>query len=76
MLITIKKAAKKINKKLKILGVTVLTGFSIQSLKKTGHIRSLGDNDTSCTSSLNFSVLRRRLNRVVGKIGIRLLHFD
>ena len=41
MLKTIKKAAKKINKKLKILGVTVLTGFSNQSLKKTGHIRSI-----------------------------------
>ena len=37
----IKKAAKKINKKLKILGVTVLTGFSNQSLKKTGHTRSI-----------------------------------
>ena len=41
MLKTIKKAAKKINKKLKILGVTVLTGFSNQSLKKTGHTRSI-----------------------------------
>ena len=41
MLKTIKKAAKKINKKLKILGVTVLTSFSNQSLKKTGHTRSI-----------------------------------
>jgi len=45
MLKTIKKAAKKINKKLKILGVTVLTGFSNQSLKKTGHTRSMYKED-------------------------------
>ena len=41
MLKTIKKSAKKINKKLKILGVTVLTSFSEQSLKKTGHTKSI-----------------------------------
>jgi orotidine-5'-phosphate decarboxylase len=41
MLKTIKKSAKKINNKLKILGVTVLTSFSNQSLKKTGHTRSI-----------------------------------
>jgi len=41
MLKTIKKTAKKINKKLKILGVTVLTSFSNQSLKKTGHTKSI-----------------------------------
>ena len=41
MLKAIKGAAKKINKKLKILGVTVLTSFSNQSLKKTGHTRSI-----------------------------------
>ena len=41
MLETIKKAAKKINKQLKILGVTVLTSFSEQSLKKTGHTKSI-----------------------------------
>ena len=34
MLKAIKKSAKKTNKKLKILGVTVLTNFSNQSLKK------------------------------------------
>jgi orotidine-5'-phosphate decarboxylase len=43
MLETIKKSAKKINKKLKILGVTVLTSFSEQSLKKTGHTKSIND---------------------------------
>ena len=41
MLRAIKKSAKKINKKLKILGVTVLTSFSEQSLKKTGHTKSI-----------------------------------
>ena len=43
MLETIKKSAKKINKKLKILGVTVLTSFSEQSLKKTGHTKSINN---------------------------------
>ena len=41
MLVAARKAAAKINKKLKILGVTVLTSFSEQSLKKTGHTRSI-----------------------------------
>ena len=36
-----KKASKKINKKIKILGVTVLTSFSEKSLKKTGHTKSI-----------------------------------
>ena len=41
MLKAIKKATKKINKKLKILGVTVLTSFSDKSLKKIGHTKSI-----------------------------------
>tara|TARA_Y100000590_G_scaffold441928_1_gene569355 strand:+ start:671 stop:1363 length:693 start_codon:yes stop_codon:yes gene_type:complete len=41
MLKTIKKSAKKINKNLKILGVTVLTSLSKNSLKKTGHTKSI-----------------------------------
>ena len=41
MLKVVKKAAKKINKKLKILGVTVLTSFSNSSIKKIGHTRSI-----------------------------------
>ena len=41
MLKAVKKAAKKINKKLKILGVTVLTSFSNSSIKKIGHTRSI-----------------------------------
>ena len=41
MLKAAKKAAKKINKNLKILGVTVLTSFSNESLKKTGHTKNI-----------------------------------
>ena len=41
MLKAIKKASKKINKKLKILGVTVLTSLSESSLKEIGHTRSI-----------------------------------
>ena len=41
MMIAAKKAAKKINKKIKILGVTILTSFSEKSLKKIGHTRSI-----------------------------------
>ena len=43
MLKAIKKASKKFNKKLKILGVTVLTSFSNSSLKKIGHTKSIKD---------------------------------
>ncbi len=41
MLRSIKKSARLINKNLKILGVTVLTSFSKDSLKKTGHTKSI-----------------------------------
>ena len=41
MLKAIKKSARKINKKLKIIGVTVLTSLSNKSLKKTGHTKSI-----------------------------------
>ena len=41
MLKATKKAAKKINKKLKILGVTVLTSFSNLSIKELGHTKSI-----------------------------------
>jgi len=43
MLKAVKKAAKKINKKLKILGVTVLTSFSNSSIKEIGHTKSIKD---------------------------------
>ena len=43
MLSAIKQATKKYNKKLKILGVTVLTSFSDTSIKKVGHTKSIKD---------------------------------
>ena len=43
MLRAIKKATKKYNKKLKILGVTMLTSFSNSSIKKVGHTKSIKD---------------------------------
>ena len=41
MLKAVKKTSRKINKNLKILGVTVLTSFSSLSIKKIGHTRSI-----------------------------------
>ncbi len=43
MLKAIKKATKKFNKKLKILGVTVLTSFSNSTIKKVGHTKIIKD---------------------------------
>ena len=43
MLRAVKIASKKINKKLKIIGVTVLTSFSNFSVKKIGHTKSISD---------------------------------
>ena len=43
MLKAVKKAAKKYNKKLKILGVTVLTSFSNSSIKEIGYTKSIKD---------------------------------
>ena len=43
MLKTIKKTSKKVNRKLKILGVTVLTSFTNSSIKKIGHTKSIKD---------------------------------
>ena len=43
MLKSIKKASNKINKKLKILGVTILTSFSDASIKKIGHTKPIKD---------------------------------
>ena len=36
-----KNAARKINKKLKVLGVTVLTSFNANSIKKIGHTKNI-----------------------------------
>ena len=43
MLKEIKKTSKKLNKKLKILGVTILTSFSNSSIKKIGHTKSISN---------------------------------
>ena len=43
MLKAVKKATKKYNKKLKILGVTVLTSFSNSSIKEIGYTKSIKD---------------------------------
>jgi orotidine-5'-phosphate decarboxylase len=43
MLKAVKKISKKINKKIKILGITVLTSFSNSSIKKIGHTKSIKD---------------------------------
>ena len=41
MLKAIKKHSKKINRKIKILGVTILTSFSNSSIKRIGHTKSI-----------------------------------
>ena len=41
MLKAIKKSTNKINKKIKVLGVTILTSFSEKALKKIGHTKSI-----------------------------------
>ena len=41
MLKSIKKQAKKINKNLKVLGVTILTSLNNKSLKEMGHTKNV-----------------------------------
>ena len=41
MLKAIKKKAKKINKNLKVLGVTILTSLNNKSLKEIGHTKTV-----------------------------------
>ena len=60
MMRSAKKAAKKINKKLKILGVTVLTSFSKNTLKKIGHTKSIK----------NLVLLQAKLAKKAGLDGI------
>ena len=43
MLKAVKKKSKKYNKKLKVLGVTILTSFTNSSIKKVGHTKSVKD---------------------------------
>ena len=66
MLKSIKRASKKINKKIKILGVTVLTSFSNNSIKKIGH-----------TKNINELVIKQaRLARTAGLAGIVCSGFE
>ncbi|SVB60068.1 uncharacterized protein METZ01_LOCUS212922 [marine metagenome] len=60
MLKAIKKSAKKVNNKLKILGVTVLTSISDKSLKEIGHTRSIK----------NLVIQQARMARSAGLDGI------
>ena len=60
MLKAVKKSSKKINKKIKILGVTVLTSFSNKSLKKIGHTKSIK----------NLVILQAKLAKLAGLDGI------
>ena len=60
MLMAIKKATKKINKKIKILGVTVLTSLSNKSLQKIGHTKSVKD----------LVIQQTKLARLVGLDGV------
>ena len=41
MLIAVKKRTKKINKKIKVLGVTILTSLNDKSVKEIGHTKSI-----------------------------------
>jgi orotidine-5'-phosphate decarboxylase len=60
MLKAAKRATKKINKKIKILGVTVLTSFSEKSLKQTGHTKKIK----------NIVLLQTKLAKKAGLDGI------
>ena len=60
MLKKIKKTAKKINRNLKIVGVTVLTSLSEKSLKKIGHTKSISQ----------LVVQQAKLAKLVGLDGI------
>jgi|TARA_B110000211_G_C14089389_1_gene558190 orotidine-5'-phosphate decarboxylase len=55
-----KTAALKINKNIKILGVTVLTSFADKSLKKTGHTKSIK----------NLAIHQAKLSKEAGLDGI------
>ena len=63
MLRAIKKESKKINKKLKVLGVTVLTSFSNSSIKKIGHTKSITNFCRASTLSLDSMGKPRRVTK-------------
>ena len=86
MLKSIKKKAKKINKNLKVLGVTILTSLNNKSLKEIGHtknveqlvlmqaalIKKSGCDGIVCSAQEAMIVRKRHKNLLIVTPGIRL----
>ena len=86
MLKSIKKKAKKINKNLKVLGVTILTSLNNKSLKEIGHtknvkqlvlkqaglIKKSGCDGIVCSAQEALMVRRKYKNLIIITPGIRL----
>ena len=86
MLKSIKKKAKKINKNLKVLGVTILTSLNNKSLKEIGHtknvkqlvlrqaalIKKSGCDGIVCSAQEAVMVRKRHKNLLIITPGIRL----
>jgi len=86
MLKAVKKKAKKINKDLKVLGVTILTSLNNKSLKEIGHtknvkqlvlkqaalIKKSGLNGIVCSAQEALIVRKRHKNLLIITPGIRL----
>ena len=86
MLKAVKKKSRQINKKLKILGVTVLTSLNNQSLKQIGHtkkvrqlvlkqanlIKKSGCDGIVCSAQEALMVRRKIKNLLIITPGIRL----
>ena len=86
MLIAVKKKSKKINKNLKILGVTVLTSLNNKSLKQIGHtkrvdelvlkqvhlIKKSGCDGIVCSAQEALEIRKRYKNLLIITPGIRL----
>ena len=86
MLKSIKKKAKKINKNLKVLGVTILTSLNNKSLKEIGHtknvkqlvlrqaalIKKSGCDGIVCSAQEAMMVRKRHKNLLIITPGIRL----
>ena len=86
MLKSIKKKTKKINKNLKVLGVTILTSLNDKSLKEIGHtknvkqlvlkqaalIKKSGCDGIVCSAQESLMVRKRHKNLLIITPGIRL----
>ena len=86
MLKSIKKRAKKINKNLKVLGVTILTSLNNKSLKEIGHTKNIkqlvlrqaelikksGCDGIVCSAQEAILVRKRYKNLIIITPGIRL----